>query len=258
MTPLFLTEEELKSSSALFPLEFLEIQEQHRVLGGRDPFVGFHVDTSRLKDAVVQGLPATCFAFDSDMSKAAGANDAITILLPLSITSTIPLLRGVQRVLDCPVLTHSDAVIKDIAEQLQFDLQGLLDVLLLKRGQISPGPSEVPRFFDRYLQASTRTCRGSDAGSATMTRLLSITILFCLSLPDLCASASPYERPKIKLPDPMGYVSDHAKVLDDDWKERIRSVCQDLGAKDRRGDGRGYRADHQAVRVGQRVCDGPL
>ena len=30
----------------LFPLEFLEIQEHHRVLGGRDPFVGFHVDRS--------------------------------------------------------------------------------------------------------------------------------------------------------------------------------------------------------------------
>ena len=34
----------------------------------------------------------------------------------------------------------------------------------------------------------------------------------------MCALASPYERPQIKLPDPMGYVSDHAKVLEDDWR----------------------------------------
>ena len=39
--PLFLTDQEIRTSSALFPLEFLEIQEHHRVLGGRDPFVGF-------------------------------------------------------------------------------------------------------------------------------------------------------------------------------------------------------------------------
>ncbi len=64
-----------------------------------------------------------------------------------------------------------------------------------------------------------------------MTRLLPIAIVFCLSLPDICASASPYERPKIKLPDPMGYVSDHAKVLEDDWRARIRSVAQDLERK---------------------------
>jgi uncharacterized protein len=45
------------------------------------------------------------------------------------------------------------------------------------------------------------------------------------------AWASPYERPTIKLPDPMGYVSDHAKILDDDWRARIRSVAQDLERK---------------------------
>ncbi len=43
--------------------------------------------------------------------------------------------------------------------------------------------------------------------------------------------ASPYDRPKVKLPDPMGYVSDHAGVLDHDWKARIRSVAQDLERK---------------------------
>lgn len=33
------------------------------------------------------------------------------------------------------------------------------------------------------------------------------------------------------MPGPMGYVSDHAGVLDPTWKERIRSVCQDLERK---------------------------
>ncbi len=47
------------------------------------------------------------------------------------------------------------------------------------------------------------------------------------------SQASLYERPKERrqLPGPMGYVSDHAKVLDGEWKERIRSVCQDLERK---------------------------
>ena len=53
------------------------------------------------------------------------------------------------------MLTESDAVIQDIANRLQLDLQGFHEALLLKRGQISPGPSEIPRVFDRYLQAAT-------------------------------------------------------------------------------------------------------
>ena len=45
------------------------------------------------------------------------------------------------------------------------------------------------------------------------------------------AGAISYDRPRIQLPEPRGYVSDHAQVLDANWKERIRSVCQDLERK---------------------------
>lgn len=155
VTPLFLTDQELKSSSALFPIEFLEIQEHHRVLGGRDPFVGFHVDTRGLNDAVLQGLAGNLLRLRQRFVEGGGANDAVMILLPLSITSTIPLLRGLQRVRQWPVLSQSDAVIKDIADRLQLDMRGFQDALLLKRGQITPGPAEIPRLFDRYLQAYT-------------------------------------------------------------------------------------------------------
>ena len=159
MVPLFLTEEELHMSAAVFPLEFLEIQEQHRVLGGRDPFIGFHVKTDRLRDAVVQGFASHLVRLRQRYVEGGGGDEATTILLPLSITSILPLLRGVQRLLGRPPLAHSDAVISDVAEQLKLDLQGLLDVWLLKRGQISPGPHEVPRLFDRYLEGVTRLTR---------------------------------------------------------------------------------------------------
>jgi uncharacterized protein len=64
-----------------------------------------------------------------------------------------------------------------------------------------------------------------------MIRILSIALFFCCLFPEALALAGPYERPKVKLPDPMGYVSDHAKVLEDDWRARIRSVAQDLERK---------------------------
>ncbi len=159
VVPLFLTEEELRTSAAAFPLEFLEIQEQHRVLGGRDPFIGFHVKPDRLRETVVQGVTSNLLRLRQRYVEGGGSEDATTILLPLSITSTLPLLRGVQRLLGRPVLSHSDAVIKDVADQLKLDLQGLLDAWLLKRGQISPGPREIPRLFDRYLQAATLLTR---------------------------------------------------------------------------------------------------
>lgn len=64
-----------------------------------------------------------------------------------------------------------------------------------------------------------------------MTRFPAVAILIFFLLSDSLVFASPYERPKIKLPDPMGYVSDHAGVLEGDWRARIRSVAQDLERK---------------------------
>jgi uncharacterized protein len=43
------------------------------------------------------------------------------------------------------------------------------------------------------------------------------------------ATASGPDRPPI--PQPLGYVTDQAGILDPDWKARIRSVCQDLERK---------------------------
>ncbi len=153
VVPLFLTEQELIDTSALFPLEFLEIQDCHRVLGGRDPFVGYHINSVRLRDQVLQGLAGHMLRLRQRFAEAGGSNEAVTILLPLSVTSAVPLLRGLQRLLNRPVSTQSEAAIADIAGCLKIDLQGVHDALALKRGQITAGPSEVPRLFDRYVHA---------------------------------------------------------------------------------------------------------
>lgn len=165
VVPLFFTDRELQTSSSLFPLEFMEIQDYHRVLGGRDPFVGFHVESGRLKDEVLEGLAGHLLRLRQRFAEGGGTNDAVTILLPLSITSILPLLRGIQRIFGKPILPQSDALIKDVADQLQVDLQGLIEALMLKRGQITPGPAEVPRLFDRYLQAVSSL---SDAAIGTI------------------------------------------------------------------------------------------
>jgi uncharacterized protein len=43
------------------------------------------------------------------------------------------------------------------------------------------------------------------------------------------ARATPTDRTPV--PQPLGYVTDQAGILDPDWKARIRSVCQDLERK---------------------------
>ncbi|MDI3461726.1 MAG: hypothetical protein OJF50_000547 [Nitrospira sp.] len=64
-------------------------------------------------------------------------------------------------------------------------------------------------------------------------RIIGVTLLGLIVLGGNAAQASLYERPKerVPLPDPIGYVSDHAQVVEQEWKDHIRSVCIDLEKK---------------------------
>lgn len=53
--------------------------------------------------------------------------------------------------------------------------------------------------------------------------------LWCMLL--LLAFSTAQGREPVPSYDPQGYVSDHAGVIDAEWRSRIRSVCQDLERK---------------------------
>jgi len=152
VVPLFLTQEELKSSLELFPLEYLEIQEQHVLLAGRDPFPEIRIDGRNLRLQCEQELRGNLLRLRQRFVEGGAGMEAITILLPLSLTALLPCLRGLLRAAGKPVERSSDGVLKAVQQQWDVDCSALHDVLNLKRGIIGPGPAEAPRLFERYAE----------------------------------------------------------------------------------------------------------
>lgn len=153
VVPLFLTASDLQSASFAFPLEYQDILECHRLLWGQDPFVGLKIDARYLVAEVLQALRGNLLRLRQRLVEGRSTEEAMTILLPLSITGLLPALRGLQRLLSRPVLAHGEALLNDLESHLEIDLAGLRDALLLKRGRISPGQKEIPRLMDRYLES---------------------------------------------------------------------------------------------------------
>jgi hypothetical protein len=137
VVPLLLTADEIQRSAAAFPLEFLEIQEQHRLLSGRDPFIGLHIDDTHLAAEVFQSLSANLLRVRQRFVEGGGTEEATTLLLPLSLTGLLPCLRGMQRVAGRAVSFNSDALLADMQRFTGFELPGLVDVLNLKRGKMT-------------------------------------------------------------------------------------------------------------------------
>ena len=153
VVPLFLTAAELKSSLELFPLEYLEIQEQHVLLAGRDPFPELRIDLKNLRTQCEQELRGNLLRLRQRFVEGGASTEAITILLPLSLTALMPCLRGLLRAKERPVERSADGVLQAVEKEFGIDAAAFHDVLNLKRGIISPGPAEAPRLFDRYSAA---------------------------------------------------------------------------------------------------------
>ena len=153
VVPLFLTVAELKSSLELFPLEYLEIQEQHVLLAGRDPFSELRIGLKHLRLQCEQELRGNLLRLRQRFVEGGASTEAITILLPLSFTALMPCLRGLLRAKERPVERSADGVLRAVEKELGIDAAAFQDVLNLKRGIISPGPAEAPRLFERYATA---------------------------------------------------------------------------------------------------------
>lgn len=163
VVPLFLTVNDIQSASIAFPLEYQDIYDCRRLLWGQDPFVGLKIDARFLVAEVLQALRGNLLRLRQRLVEGRSTEEAMTILLTLSITALLPALRGLQRLLGRPVLAHGEPLLKDLETALSIDCTGLRDAVLLKRGEISPGQKETPRLMDRYLECLTRLVTAAEA-----------------------------------------------------------------------------------------------
>ena len=95
--PLTLTEEEWHRSADIFPMEYADILERHRVLHGTPPFAGIVVDREHLRLQVEHEAMGTLIQFRQAILRAGGDEKAQVELLADSLSTVMVIFRAVQR-----------------------------------------------------------------------------------------------------------------------------------------------------------------
>lgn len=163
IAPLFLTHTDIQQSSDVFPLEFLDIKEQHVLLEGRDPFPELHVNTTNLFLQCRQEVHANLLRVRQNYVEGWGRIEAIQTLLPLSLTSLLPCLRGLYRLLERQANMNSPDVLDELKATLDVDPSVFFEVWRLKRGLSTPGKHELPKLLERYLTSLGQLVERVDA-----------------------------------------------------------------------------------------------
>ncbi|HSF08722.1 MAG TPA: hypothetical protein VLA60_04870 [Nitrospirales bacterium] len=159
VAPLVMTQEELAQSRSLFPLEYFQMQEHHVRLAGKDPFGAGHIDGQQLGWQCAHELLANVFRMRQRFVEGEGRAEAIRALLMLSITSVLPCVRGILRVIGQPSKGKDVQILECLPHALQFEPTVLLEILQMKRGLNSPGSLEWSKVYERYLQTLEGLCQ---------------------------------------------------------------------------------------------------
>ncbi|MEK7766241.1 MAG: hypothetical protein AAB368_08385, partial [bacterium] len=95
--PLFMTPEFLARSADVFPLEWLDMKEQHRVLVGEDALASLAVNPRHLRVELERELKGTLLRFRGAYAAAAGDTRRARELLIRSSSTFLILFRGCLR-----------------------------------------------------------------------------------------------------------------------------------------------------------------
>ena len=136
INPIFLTEDYIKNSKDVFPIEFLDMKENHALVYGRDELKSLEVDIKNLRFQCEQELRSKLINIRRHYLKARGNACLLKRLLFKSFTSTLHILRNVIRLEGERPNYLKEDVLKNLEEKFEIDAKTFRRVLDAKNGNL--------------------------------------------------------------------------------------------------------------------------
>jgi len=144
---LFMTKDYIASSTDVFPVEFLDMQDNYFVIHGEDILKDIHVDVRNLRFQCEQELKGKLVKLKQMYLAAYGNERALERLLFMSFTSILHILRNVLRLKGKKPPYLKQDVIKEIASELKIDNESWQKILAVKNKQIRLNKQEILKLF---------------------------------------------------------------------------------------------------------------
>ena len=154
--PLTLTTDEWRRSSDIFPMEYADILERHRVLYGEPPFAGIVVDPAHLRLELEQQAMGKLLQLRRGVLDAGNDGRRQRELLEASLSTMMVLFRAVLRLHGETPSTDYEALSQAVARRAGLDPEPFLRVVRHVRGQVKLGTREAGDVLVGYLAGVER------------------------------------------------------------------------------------------------------
>ena len=149
--PLTLTEDEWTESADIFPMEYADVLEHHRVLHGDLPAEDRIIDREQLRLQLEQQVMGKLIQLRQGAMAAAGKRGALLELLEASLSTFMVLFRATVRLHGQRPPFTTEELCQRVAELCGLDPTPFVRVVRHKRGDARLGAADAAALLDRYL-----------------------------------------------------------------------------------------------------------
>jgi len=150
-TPLFFDPETLHGSLDVFPIEFLDMQERHRMLWGPDLFASLHIELQNLRLQCEQELRGKLMKLRQSYVESALAPVDLERVLVAATASIVVLARTLLRLGGGDSAGKVDVVLEQIQARFAVPTIALRKACQLKRGHIRVAGSGTEELYCEVL-----------------------------------------------------------------------------------------------------------
>ncbi|MEW5974420.1 MAG: nucleotidyltransferase domain-containing protein [Acidobacteriota bacterium] len=155
--PLLFTIEEIKDGSDVFPIEFLDMRENHRVLKGRDVLVDLEIHRENHRLELEHELRTKYLGLRQNYLATGHRSQAISDLICRSLPAFITFFRHILLLMGEKVSLNKHEVLRVFCAKAGLDEPLFLELLSAREsGKVVP---EADSRFARYLEELAKTIR---------------------------------------------------------------------------------------------------
>jgi len=149
--PLFLTEDYLRSSLDVYPIEYLGFQRRHKTVYGKDIFAELHFDRECLRLQCEREIKGKLLLLRHAYLESEGRGSALKDVAVRSIPAFLAIFEGLLHLKDRTVPVTKREVIEAGCDAFGLDAKVFEKILDVREGKLKPDGRALKELFKQYL-----------------------------------------------------------------------------------------------------------
>lgn len=149
--PLFLTRKHIQTSTDVFPIEFLEMKENHLLLYGEDLLSSLEVNPEHIRLFCEEQIKGKLIRIRQAYLEIGLKRKGIEALLKESLASLAPVLRSLIRLKGKSPAIEREKIYGQLCAEFNLDQDVFLAILRDSRNDEKIAGQDVETFFERYI-----------------------------------------------------------------------------------------------------------